>query len=600
MAQREPWKYTTEEIAEILQVETFDPPIPSLTDTESWRACVGTPCADMVFDGTDAMLELPIPQSRATEYLAFWQSGDRAGFEVNYSARRDHLARLWITYCVTHDERRLCAITDYVWAICEESSWLMSAHLRNNGSASELPSARIHQIDLGAAQTGLLLAEVIASLSPVLHPDLVRRVEEELELRILQPFRYRNNFHWQIAEHNWNAVCHCGVLGTAIYAVRDPRELAAFLMLGLRGLACYLSGFDEDGGVSEGLLPWSFGFAHYCILSDLLERRTGGRLSLISGVPNTREIARFPIKLHFSGTRYVTFSDADESFELTPLIYHYLSTRHAMDLPIQPFRGFRNFNFTVRLFLMGAYQHTAEYPVHARTDYFRGLMWMISRVRPDDPDTLILAAKGGHNQEHHNHNDCGAFIVYYRGESLIAELGRDTFRRQMFDAGRYEILANRSEGHSIPVVNGYGQSYGRRFAARFCDHTADADSDLLQIDIAPCYPDEAGISSLTRTFRLDRADRGQVTVQDIASFATAGRLEEVFWTFLEPEYHGGTLTIAGTRGSIGMTFSSDGVPVEPNIERVNAAVRGTDAYRIAFLIPDAESVRFEVRIFPTR
>ncbi|MBU3113294.1 heparinase II/III family protein [Clostridium lacusfryxellense] len=36
---------------------------------------------------------------------------------------------------------------------------------------------------------------------------------------------------------------------------------------------------------------------------------------------------------------------------------------------------------------------------------------------------IAFAAKGGHNEEHHNHSDIGNFILNVNGDSLIADLG---------------------------------------------------------------------------------------------------------------------------------------------------------------------------------
>ena len=34
-------------------------------------------------------------------------------------------------------------------------------------------------------------------------------------------------------------------------------------------------------------------------------------------------------------------------------------------------------------------------------------MWMVARYDPEDSQALVLAAKGGHNDEMHNQNDVG-------------------------------------------------------------------------------------------------------------------------------------------------------------------------------------------------
>jgi hypothetical protein len=66
--------------------------------------------------------------------------------------------------------------------------------------------------------------------------------------------------------------------------------------------------------------------------------------------------------------------------------------------------------------------------------------------------------------------------------------------------------------HNLPTVNGRMQGAGRRFAARDCRYRFDDAFAELQLDIAPAYPKEAGITSWMRTIRLDRGE--SVTISD--------------------------------------------------------------------------------------
>ena len=74
----------------------------------------------------------------------------------------------------------------------------------------------------------------------------------------------------------------------------------------------------------------------------------------------------------------------------------------------------------------------------SRHDWFGGMMWMVARVDPADPDALVLAAKGGNNQEMHNQNDVGNFIVHVNGESIIPDIGRGRYTKQYFGPERYD------------------------------------------------------------------------------------------------------------------------------------------------------------------
>ena len=143
------------------------------------------------------------------------------------------------------------------------------------------------------------------------------------------------------------------------------------------------------------------------------------------------------------------------------------------------------------------------------------MQWMIARYDPADPDALVVAVKGGHNDEMHNQNDVGNLIVHYRQTSPVADIGRGRYTRQYFSDGRYEVFVNTSLAHSVPVVTGCPQPPGEQYAAQVLEHHADKSSDRLRLDLTRAYPPEADLASLARTVTLHRdAPHGWVELVD--------------------------------------------------------------------------------------
>lgn len=96
----------------------------------------------------------------------------------------------------------------------------------------------------------------------------------------------------------------------------------------------------------------------------------------------------------------------------------------------------------------------------------------------------MIATKGEHNAEPHNNNDCGSFVVHCRGESFVADLGRNAYDGDYFGERRYEYLATRSLGHFVPHVNGCEQAAGPEHAASVVDRTESA-SRALRFEFEP-------------------------------------------------------------------------------------------------------------------
>ena len=79
---------------------------------------------------------------------------------------------------------------------------------------------------------------------------------------------------------------------------------------------------------------------------------------------------------------------------------------------------------------------------------------------------LTLAVKGGHNGEHHNHNDVGSFVVASDGVPVIVDAGRPTYTAQTFGPDRYDIWTMQSGWHNVPVIGGARAAPGRRVRGR--------------------------------------------------------------------------------------------------------------------------------------
>ncbi|MGW4895718.1 heparinase II/III domain-containing protein, partial [Kitasatospora sp. NPDC004240] len=125
---------------------------------------------------------------------------------------------------------------------------------------------------------------------------------------------------------------------------------------------------------------------------------------------------------------------------------------------------------------------------------------------------LALAVKGGHNGEHHNHNDVGSVIVALDGVPVVVDPGRPTYTARTFGPDRYDIWTMRSTWHSVPWIRDTAQAPGRQYAARDVRVRAGDDEAALTLDIAGAYP-RADLVSWRREARLDRRD-GRVAVSD--------------------------------------------------------------------------------------
>ena len=80
-----------------------------------------------------------------------------------------------------------------------------------------------------------------------------------------------------------------------------------------------------------------------------------------------------------------------------------------------------------------------------------------------------VAIKGGNNNEHHNHNDVGSYVVGVAGHAYVLDPGGEVYTRRTFSRERYVSPMLNSYGHPVPVVAGQRQTTGRQSAARVLD-----------------------------------------------------------------------------------------------------------------------------------
>jgi len=519
-------------------------PLLPLLGTEPWRRAAANPLVQKLAAPLRerALRELsePLPVLTDDLYASFSRTGIRLTFEKVYFERRSRLARAVISLLLAaaDDPARARLATSAIAKfqdIAREESWSLPAHVNwhNDDKSGKNP---LH-IDLFCAETANLMAEVLDLLGPEIPAALREEIHGRLHRAIFRNYLDRD-FHWMEATHNWNAVCHQGVVGAALSQVDDSSLLAAILHKTRAKLPFFLEGYGPDGGCSEGPGYWGYGFGWFTMLNEQLELRTGGELSLFAGDPRITAMAKYGPRMALSQGHLVNFADGRPSGGLNPALLQYLAAR----LDDEDCRRAAGEQFA-RLDRDGIPQDTqrvdvlhlsrwclrfpAELPAKAEPPadcYLSHLAVLVARGNDQSGRLWEFAAKGGHNAEHHNHNDCGSWILNVGGNRLITEIGAPEYVHAFFGAQRYEFLAARSRGHSVPLINGCEQQAGPEFAAIVLACELRPEEIFLQLELSRCYPPEARCRSAIRSFRW-RKEAGELLVTDAFELDAPGSFE---------------------------------------------------------------------------
>jgi hypothetical protein len=483
----------------------------------------------------------PLPVLTDELYGSFHRTGIRLHFEKVYFERRRRLARagMSLLLCSEDDpwrQRLIDSFVEKLTSVFEEVSWALPAHV--NWGKEDASGKDPLQIDLFCAETANLMAESLDLFGTIIPRPLRERMRTRLYADVFENYLNRP-FHWKEATHNWNAVCHQGVIGAALSQLDDIDLLSAMLSMAAKCLPLFLSGFGRDGGCSEGPGYWSYGFGWFTLLNEQLESRTGGELSLFENDPHIREIALFGPRVALSGGNLVNFADNGPTGGLPPAVLSYLGDR--LDLPECTRAARENYRrvaqngidasaercdlfFLTHLFLRCPENLAAQETGGAEDCFLPDLAVMVAHGADSRGHRWDFAAKAGHNDEHHNHNDCGSFILNIDGNRLITEIGAPEYTKAFFGPERYECLAARTLGHSLPIINGCEQVAGASHASKVVRHRMDADRADFAVDVTACYPPEAGCREFVRTFAFEKW-KGKLTVIDTFTLDRAEGLE---------------------------------------------------------------------------
>lgn len=303
-------------------------------------------------------------------------------------------------------------------------------------------------------------------------------------------------------------------------------------------LQCYLDGMETDGACTEGLGYFSYGMSYYCAFAELLYEESGHSVDLMMR-PKCDKIAAFQEKCYFGKGVSISFSDGSQEERFLPGLTAFLAHKfpgiktpdYAVARGLEQdacYRWLTN-ERNIRWLICYGGQNNQDTGTLA-CDLLPAAQWMICKDRNGNG----FAAKGGHNDENHNHNDIGHFLCVYNGEMLLTDLGAGEYTKDYFSDGRYGILCNRSLGHSVPLINDCEQCQGREYCAD--DFSWNDDKKMLRISFANAYP-QGLISGLVRTIHFDSDDTEaaqnmKMVITD--SFIPSGQTKKITENLITP------------------------------------------------------------------
>ncbi|GMA62584.1 heparinase II/III-family protein [Alicyclobacillus fastidiosus] len=513
--------------------ETYHP-FPTIEDRDAWDSL---PSVLKKFwkDRGERKLNHSWTTITATQYMDYSRTGNRTRYDNVFWERRQDLASLVVAECIENQGRFLDDIVNGIWCICEETFWGIPGHGYMMKRHDSLPDVSDPIIELFSAETAALLAWTSYLLKSKLDSISImvcERILFEVDRRILTPYLNRTDFWWmgfnqERMLNNWNPWCNSNCLAAFLLLEDDPQRREAAVVKTMRSLDNYIDRLHSDGGCEEGPKYWTFAGGALFDCLELLYGVSGGKIDVYNE-PLIQQIGRYLYKAFIDDCFYVNFADSSPKVDIpAELVYRYgirigdskLSGLGAMALKKKRERStvldFANmFRMLPALFNYSKVEdHVGDNPL-VRDAWLDGIQVIVAREQHGSSKGLYLAAKGGHNDESHNHNDIGQFIVYCDGSPMVIDPGVMTYTAKSFFSERYTIWATQSAYHNLPIVNGVQQLNGRQYQAYEVRYHQEDTIASITMNIAGAYPDSAGIKSWIRSASFIRDSHPCIEIKD--------------------------------------------------------------------------------------
>lgn len=529
-------------------------PYPAYNDRESWAKMLGKHSEYLVSQG-EKYLEYKWKNVPATAYLAFERTGERNIMQEPLKKNRIALNTLMLAELAEGKGRFVDQLIDGMWHICHMPSWVLSAHLPRQRSNRSLPDPREQLIDLGSGALGAQVAvawHFFHETFDKVNPSISYVVEDAVKRQILDPYldpaEYKANWWlgFDIEKgrllNNWTPWCNADVILCFLLMEKDPERLELALKQSARSVDKFMAYIKTDGACEEGPAYWGHAAGKLYDYLQIMHDASGGRFSFFD-TPMIRDMGEYISRSYVKDGWVVNFADATARLSFTPsLIYNYgnaVGSREMMDFAIYNLAdkekgAFRNpvpviWNDAYRALesLRNIGQMTQQTEVlNARIASGETMESCMDSLRKNVPAFVwypetefcymrhgnwFFAAKGGHNNESHNHNDIGTFSLYVDGLPVFVDAGVGTYTKKTFSAERYTIWSMQSDWHNLPLINGSSQVFGREHRSSDVSVSSRRDGGKFSLDISGAYMSAADCRSWKRTFDIKG---GKLTITD--------------------------------------------------------------------------------------
>lgn len=521
-------------------------PYPAYEDRDAWSRLLGGHEEFLVSAG-EKYLDYQWQSIPATSYLAYERTGERNVMQTPLANNRRALNSLLMAELAEGKGRFIDQLVNGVWHLAHMPSWVLSAHLPRQSSRRSLPDPAEQLIDLGSGALGAQMATVWHFFNGAfdkIDPVISRVVKGALKTQILDPYLNPDEQkpNWWLAYdlpaggivNNWNPWCNADVILSFLLVESDPERLDRALRQSAKSVDKFLAYVKKDGACEEGPAYWGHAAGKLYDYLQIMYDASAGRFSIFDD-PQIKAMGEYISRSFVKDGWVVNFADASAKLSFSPsVIYNFgkaVGSEEMQEFALYNLADKKSgmFSAPVPMIHNDAFRalNSLRYIVemserveslNRAIDSGKTLDECMKQLRRNVPaytwypqtefcymknsSDWFFATKGGHNNESHNHNDIGTFILYIDGVPMFVDAGVGTYTKKTFSSERYTIWSMCSDWHNLPVINGATQKFGGQY--RSASVVTSESSGRFTLDISGAYP-SADCNSWKREYKLGKA-----------------------------------------------------------------------------------------------
>jgi len=548
---------------------------PAYENRKAWDSIAPAYRHQLISQGEEA-LDYKWQVVPASVYLEFVRTGERYVMEDLFNQNLNAIKKLAFAELAEGRKRFIPQLINGVWAMCEITSWSISASIGLQKKGAGLPDVEEPIVELGAGITANAMAwtyHFFKKAFAEVNPLIASRLKLEITRRFLTPYYTRNDFWWMALDgrprmvNNWNVWLNYNALTCLLLVEDDRQKQLDGIYKSMRSVDQFINYYKNDGACEEGPAYWSHAGGMLYNYLALLKQATGGFVNLFDSTL-IRNIGSYICKAYIDSNYYLNYADASarlrgdvgliyqfgkalQDKSMTSFGAYLARQQHLADsLPADTYYGMLR-----HLFSAGEILAATAQPPYLRDAWMPETGIAVARDEAGTAKGFYFSALAGHNDESHNHNDVGTCVLFYNGQPILIDVGNETYNRQTFSAERYSIWTMRSAYHNVPLINGVEQKEGKRFAATAVQFHSSATQASFTADIAAAYPEAAAVKKWKRSYELKR--KKSFLISDQYSLITNnGKTELHFMTSAQVQVvKDGLLRFTIGEVSLDMTYS---------------------------------------------